>query len=136
MVSVSSIPLWHHEITLAPQAQSIATVRQFVRGHLVSHGLQPGLADDVELVASELATNALEHARTGFTLSLAATTDTVTVVVQDGSTARPQLIEAQGTDVAGRGMAIVDSLSRQWGVTVQGTPGKAVWAAFDVGQAE
>jgi hypothetical protein len=34
--------------------------------------------------------------------------------------------------VAGRGMAIVNAVSRAWGVVAEPGAGKSVWAAFDV----
>ena len=123
--------LWAHEITLAPERQSVATARRFVREHLTGHGL-PLLVDDVTLVASELATNALRHAGTAFTVTITAFPDDVVLSVEDGSPSIPVLVDAGDDDVVGRGMAIVDVVSRDWGVVVDVDVGKSVWAAFDV----
>ena len=122
--------MWFHEITLAPEAQSIAAARRFVRGHLGAHG--PALlVDDIVLVASELATNAFAHAGTSFTVSLTAFAGTVVLVVKDGSVSWPVRVDARAQDAAGRGVAIVSAVSREWGVVAHGNAGKSVWAAFD-----
>jgi hypothetical protein len=51
---------------------------------LVEHGL-PDLVEDVQLVATELATNAILHARTSFTLTLSCGDGRVVVRVSDTS---------------------------------------------------
>ena len=129
---VSVTPVWFHEITLAPEPQSIAAARRFVRRHLGAHGLAL-LVDDIVLVASELATNALAHAGTSFTVSLTAFAGTVVLAVRDGSAAFPERVDARAQETAGRGVAIVSAVSREWGVVADGTAGKSVWAAFDAG---
>jgi two-component sensor histidine kinase len=123
--------LWAHGITLSPELQSVATARQFVREHLTGHDL-PLLVDDVTLVTSELATNALRHAGTAFTVTITAFADDVVLEVEDGSLSVPVLVDAGVDDVVGRGMSIVDVVARDWGVVVEADVGKSVWAAFDV----
>lgn len=93
----------------------------------------PFLVDDVELVTSELATNALVHARTHFAVSLAACSESVLLQVEDGSKAAPiRVVAAAPLDTSGRGITIVDLLSRDWGVTTRPDGCTSVWAAFDV----
>jgi hypothetical protein len=127
---MSAKPQWSSEIRLAPEAQSVPAARRFVALQLAVHDL-PMLVDDIVLVASELATNAFAHARSSFTVRLVGTGKAVTLVVKDGSTAVPALVNTEGLEVAGRGVAIVDLLSSEWGVIVDPDSGKAVWAAFD-----
>lgn len=124
-------PLWAHEITLTSAPQSVAVTRRFVREHLTLHDL-PLLTDDVTLVASELATNAVTHAGTPFTVTITAFADAVVLAVTDGSATSPVPVDAQDLDAAGRGLTIVDIVSRDWGVVANDGPGKSVWAAFDV----
>jgi anti-sigma regulatory factor (Ser/Thr protein kinase) len=128
---VSVDPLWLHEVTLAAEPESVATARHFVREHLSGHDL-PLLADDITLVASELTTNAVTHAGTPFTVTITAFADAVVLTVSDGSASPPRRLDALTEDDAGRGVAIVDVVSRDWGVVVDATAGKSVWAAFDV----
>jgi anti-sigma regulatory factor (Ser/Thr protein kinase) len=122
--------VWAHAIQLPPDARSASKARTFVGRHLLAHDL-PYLTDDVQLVVSELATNALAHAETPFAVTLAASAQSVLLRVQDRS-ARP-LVPGTGAplDTHGRGLSIVDVLSLDWGVTVHTDGGKTVWAAFD-----
>ena len=128
---VAAGSLWSYQITLAPRPRSVAAVRRFVQGHLDFHEL-PMLVDDISLVASELATNALNHSGTPFTVTLTAFADHIVLAVRDGSASGPIRVHAQPDDAAGRGMAIVDLVSREWGVVLDRGVGKTVWAAFDV----
>lgn len=130
-MDVLAEPLWCCQITLAPQAPSVAEVRGFVRRHLNLHDL-PLLVDDMTLVASELATNALLHAGTEFTVTMTASAEAVTLTVGDGSSTRPSRVDRAIDDIGGRGIAIVDAVASSWGVEVSPTVGKGVWASFDV----
>ena len=124
-------PLWSREITLAPEAQSVATARRFVKEQLNVHDL-PSLVDDVTLVASELATNALSHAGTPFTVTITASGEDVVLEVRDGAPSRPHRVHAAVDEPVGRGLAIVDVVSRDWGVVIDAGAGKSVWASFDL----
>ena len=122
--------LWSHETSLAAEASSAARARAFVIRHLLDHDL-PHLVDDIELVASELATNAMAHAQTPFTVILCGFDETVVLEVSDESRAEPSLVVARALDTSGRGVAIVQALSRDWGVLTRASGGKSVWAEFD-----
>jgi anti-sigma regulatory factor (Ser/Thr protein kinase) len=111
---------------------SAADGRLFVNRHLREHGLAH-LVDDVALVVSELVTNALVHAGTPFALSLEVLRDSILVTVRDESSSRPYVASAPDWETGGRGMRIVDLLSREWGVTAGPHGGKSVWASFDLG---
>lgn len=124
-------PLWWHEIALSPDPGSAAAARQFVHEQLGAHDLSH-LAEDIALVASELATNVIMHALTPFTVRLSAFPDAVILAVVDGSVQEPVLLNARALDVSGRGIAIVDVVSGAWGVVVTADVGKSVWASFTV----
>jgi len=104
-------------------------VRHFVCSHLVEHRLSH-LVDDVQLVASELAANAVQHARTPFKVILERANESVLLSVQDGSPSPPAYLAADRLDTAGRGVSIVDLVSHDWGVTDGPGEGKSVWASF------
>jgi anti-sigma regulatory factor (Ser/Thr protein kinase) len=127
---VSGCRVWSHDIKLLAELRSPSRARYFVRSRLAAHDL-PLHMDDVELVVSELATNAVLHARTPFTVALHGCERTVLLEVEDGSPLGPLPVDAQVIDVSGRGMAIVDLLSHGWGVDQRTTAGKSVWAEFD-----
>ena len=120
---------WSHRAELPVEAASVAAARAFVRHHLDEHGLA-SLDDPVRLVASELATNALRHAQTPFTVTLSGDQDTVLLTVTDGAVAEPVHADPGQSDVGGRGITIVAALSREWGVRLHLTGGKSVWASF------
>ena len=120
---------WLHTTELAAEAGSASEARVFVTLHLLAHGLGH-LVDDVRLVVSELATNAMVHAQTPFMVILQALDGSVRLEVQDGSQAGPILVMARGLDTGGRGVAIVNALSRDWGVIANLSGGKSVWAEF------
>ena len=70
--------------------------------HLTAHQL-PHLVDDVSLVASELATNAVEHAHTAFVVALKQADGSVVLTVIDGSALSPIRGHPDELDVSGRG---------------------------------
>lgn len=114
-------------LRLAPHAADIAVVRRLLRRLLASWRLE-SLVDegDVELLATETATNAMRHAGTDATVVVRYLGDRVRVEVGDGSTEVPQLRRAAADELGGRGLSLVDALSARWGV-VRTVGGKRVW---------
>ncbi|MET9802513.1 SpoIIE family protein phosphatase [Streptomyces sp. NPDC006368] len=91
-------------------------------------------ADDVELVADELITNALTHTDGGAIVTLrmlAGHERRLRVEVDDRSSALPRRREAGESGVSGRGLLLVDRLADVWGVESRGS-GKCVWCEFTV----
>lgn len=125
--------IWTHTLSLPPQPESAARARDFVCAHLLVHGLAP-MVDDVRLVASELTTNALQHARTPLIITLERRGHNVVLSVEDGSSSLPIPRSVDGSAPRGRGLAIVDQLSTAWGVDVAAERSKAVWARFETGR--
>jgi len=111
------------------EASSVLRARRFVCAHLVEHRMFH-LVDDVRLVVSELASNAVRHAHSPFTVSLGQADRAVLLSVQDGSPDPPVLLATDCLDTAGRGVRIVDLVSDDWGVTQVPGGGKSVWASF------
>jgi anti-sigma regulatory factor (Ser/Thr protein kinase) len=122
---------WSHQATFEASPISASYARSFVTQHLVDHRLLY-LVDPVRLVVSELATNALVHARTAFVVTLAATGQTVLLAVRDQSLPPPARQDAKAMDLSGRGLAIVDVVSLDWGVRQDRTASKEVWASFAI----
>ena len=120
---------WSHQIVLAANPLSASKAREFVCLHLRDHH-EVELVDDVRLVVSELATNAVAHAQTPFVVTVSLTDELVLVVIQDTSTSVPVRRSPEATDLSGRGLMIVELLSQDWGThtDVEGT--KSVWASF------
>lgn len=81
-------------------------------------------------MVSELVTNAIEPARTPLLVRIEQESQVVLLTVQDHSLDLPheRFPEVQNAD--GRGLFIVDLLSRDWGVTVGPGRQKSIWATF------
>ncbi|MGZ6827885.1 MAG: ATP-binding protein [Mycobacteriales bacterium] len=105
---------------------SVPAARAFVRRVLGEWQLDL-LVDAAVLVVSELATNAVLHARSGFTVRLELDAQsTLRVEVLDASAALPAPRSFSVGATTGRGLAIIEDLVSAWGVErVDG--GKAVW---------
>lgn len=118
-------------IALPADATSAAAARSFTQRHLSGTGLQ-GVTDIGLLLVSELATNALHHAGTGFEVVISLTKEGVRICVGDNNPRRPldpvsrPSTEAEG----GRGLVLVDELADRWGVEGN-PPGKVVWFELD-----
>jgi anti-sigma regulatory factor (Ser/Thr protein kinase) len=90
------------------------------------------VVDDAELVVTELATNAIRHGGGRFTLSLSRGPDAVRLVVADPSRQLPESRTVNNElGTGGRGLHIVSTLSRSWGVEID-EGRKAVWAEIPV----
>lgn len=126
---------WSHETVLAAEPVSAGLARDFVRLHLVAHDLSH-LVDDVRLVVSELATNAMLHAETPFVVMMSRVNGSVLLVIQDESMSLPAPYVPDVMDVSGRGLMIVAFLSQEWGTNTDGRGFKSVWASFPSGLSE
>ena len=122
---------WFSSVNLEAQPASASQARAFVRQHLVEHRLDY-LSDDPELVVSELATNAVLHAKTAFTVWLYGFDHTLLLEVEDGSPDQPTQADAHPLDTNVRGLTIVSLFCRDWGMDVLAHGGKLVWAEFNL----
>ena len=107
----------------------IADARRFVSEHLTTHGCED-VVPDARLIVSELVTNALVHAGTGFKVTVEVGDDAVLLRVADGSAHAPVLGELGLAETGGRGLGIVAALADAWGVTPEPDGGKSVWATL------
>jgi anti-sigma regulatory factor (Ser/Thr protein kinase) len=108
-----------------PQPESVAKVRAFARA--ATRGLEPSLQDDVVLMVSELATNALLYATGEIDVTVDCGDDGVYVAVADGGSGRPRLRPTDLLRPFGRGLHIVDELSDDWGSSRSEEGGTVVW---------
>jgi anti-sigma regulatory factor (Ser/Thr protein kinase) len=110
------------------KAHSPADARRLVRAALV--GASATVAETVELLVSELVTNALLHGSGDRFLMIDLQSDCVHVEVHDGDRT-PDLapLKVDALSEHGRGLAIVDALVSSWGVVLR-DDGKTVW--FDL----
>ncbi|MFI7316945.1 SpoIIE family protein phosphatase [Streptomyces venezuelae] len=108
-----------------PETRSVPLARRFVRSAL--RGAVPEVADTAELLASELVTNAVLHARTEVEVRVWSHEGQVRVRVADGRPDRPLVPrEARPYAGAGRGLSVVEELASSHGAHVaEGR--KTVW---------
>jgi anti-sigma regulatory factor (Ser/Thr protein kinase) len=78
------------------------------------------------LLATELATNAVMHAGTEFTLSADLAPGSLRVGVEDGSDDLPAVRSLPRRELGGRGLHLVKELSSRWGADTLPS-GKRVW---------
>ena len=126
---MGATPDWTHRVVLSADPVSASIARDFVCRHLVAHD-ELELIEDVRLVVSELATNAVAHAQTPFVVILSLTDGLVLVTIQDASSAVPVRGAPDVTDMSGRGLMIVELLSDAWGTSTDAGGSKSVWASF------
>jgi serine/threonine-protein kinase RsbW len=95
------------------------------------------LADDVELIVSELATNAIVHSRSRqpggtFTVRAQLDRDRLRVEVCDQGGAWHTPARANADDQNGRGLLIVSQLASRWGCEGHSQTGWSVWFEIDI----
>lgn len=115
-------------LELTPELASAAVARRAVMAAAQDWGFA-SLAGDVGLVTSELVTNAVLHAGTDVGLQLSHRDGIVRLSVADGDPRFPTLRDDADTGLTGRGLRVVDGLTRAWGVA-PAPAGKEVWCEF------
>ncbi|MGW0702066.1 SpoIIE family protein phosphatase [Streptomyces sp. NPDC002867] len=109
---------------LPREPRSVGRARELARGQLVAWDLE-ALVDTVELLVSELVTNALRYGEGEIRLRLLRDR-TLVCEVWDAGLVQPRRRRARDTDEGGRGLQLVGLLSASWGS--RRTPrGKTVW---------
>ncbi len=110
---------WSWMLPFVPASARIA--RTHVSVVLRHFGMSQQTIDDARMVASELVGNALRHARPlpqgQLLLGLEIDGESVRIFVNDGGSATlPTLISTPLLSLGGRGLSIVRTLTRDWGV--------------------
>lgn len=119
-IAPSDVAYWF----LEPEDSAPSRARRLARRALARWGLEE-LTDSVELLVSEVVTNAVRYASRPVTLRLLRT-DVLRCEVGDDVPQLPRLRQARATDEGGRGLYLVNRLARRWGATRLST-GKVVW---------
>ncbi|MEE1841444.1 SpoIIE family protein phosphatase [Streptomyces sp. NPDC007076] len=111
--------------------EALSSARHMIRAAVRAWGAKTR-ADEVELAADELITNALMHTDGGAIVTIRVLTGPerrLRVDVEDRSSALPRRRDAGEAGVSGRGLMLVDRLADLWGVESRGS-GKCVWCEF------
>ncbi|MFE6668815.1 ATP-binding protein [Streptomyces sp. NPDC057697] len=127
-------------VTLASEPVSVPVARRYVSRVLGEWGLaaDTDFADDIRLIVSELATNAVQHTfgqSPTFTVDLRLERDEQLYLgVTDSHPRWPRRLPAAVQQDNGRGLAIIRCLAKQCGGRLTVTPtadgGKTVWIAL------
>ncbi|MDN3028215.1 ATP-binding SpoIIE family protein phosphatase [Streptomyces sp. S.PB5] len=125
-IAPSDVAYWF----LEPEDAAPGRARRLARRALSRWGLEE-LSDSVELLVSEVVTNAVRYASRPVTLRLLRT-DVLRCEVGDDVPQLPRLRQARATDEGGRGLYLVNKMARRWGATRLST-GKVVWFELNRG---
>ncbi|MFF3565837.1 SpoIIE family protein phosphatase [Streptomyces sp. NPDC002574] len=114
----------------------VKTARGFVADSLRAWGLEE-MSEDLQLVASEVVTNALIHAGSDVDVRLRALDDNIRMEVRDSASDPPVpsafSLTEEGSSQAesGRGLYLVDALTSAWNSSPNGR-GKTVWLEMTI----
>lgn len=120
---------------LEPRPTSVRAARELVARACHAWNLHHQLRQDALIIVSELAANAVQHARTDFIVTLSRTGTRLHVAVHDGATRfppphRPAIVSPLAPlDDRGRGLRLVHAIAAAWGA-VPTRGGKVVWATL------
>ncbi|MGN6089389.1 MAG: ATP-binding protein [Actinomycetales bacterium] len=113
---------------------SVPVARRALRAALEVSGVPPRICQDLDIVVSELVTNAIRYARplphNRVVVRWRVTQqphDVVVGVLDGGATTRPRVTQASMAALGGRGLTIVETLADEWGVD-QEDGATVVWA--------
>ena len=109
----------------------VRKVRRKVRQTLTWWGCSSETVDDMVLLASELAGNAVVHGGDGLiTVNLLRLGNRLLLEVTDASPVAPTVRQAGSEDEQGRGMYLVEEIASAWGVRREPGGGKAIWCTL------
>ena len=106
---------------------SVSTARRFA-ADLLSEWAADEAEWTVTQLVSELATNAVLHARSAFEVELQLDGEQLLIRVSDQSPQEPVRRRFGEQSTTGRGLALLAQLSEDWGVDLS-SDGKTVWCA-------
>lgn len=122
------------EQRFAGESASPAAARGFatsVLNELLPAPIARTLCDDIELVVSELVTNAVRAGSPAIHVAVAHENNRIVVRVRDEAPGWPEQRDAGVSDPTGRGLALVSAICAAWGVRLAAN-GKIVWAELAV----
>lgn len=115
--------------TFGDRPTEVAAARRFVARFLSDAALGQAAIRNAQLAVSELATNALLHAGSPFTVEVVLDGD-IRIAVKDDSPLVPRPRDAADLEAGGRGMRILEMVGVSWGVSPEGV-GKWVWVELE-----
>ena len=113
------------ELALPAEPKSASRARHFVTKQLSNWDLSH-LEPIAALLLTELVTNAVIHAHTELVVRISVEDDVLRLFVMDGSTRLPRPRHNSVEATTGRGLRLVEGLSRGWGAELSDS-GKTMW---------
>lgn len=118
------------ELRVPSDVRHVRRARQWVTAHAGARGLAAPALRVVELLTSELVTNAVKYGGGDEVLvRVTPASGGVRVEVHDECPLDPEVLDPDHARPGGRGMRLVSLLADQWGVDRREPAGKAVWFA-------
>ena len=115
-----------------PATSSVTEARHWARDVARDWGLKPDVVERLAFSATELAANAVMHARSPFRVTLDYDGRRLRLEVEDASSELPRELHAGPEATGGRGVAMVRAMSSRTGVRrKRPRRGKRVWAEMD-----
>lgn len=113
-------------IRLAPEPPSIPALRRLLRLLLRSWRMDVVSGGDIELLLTEVTTNAFAHTASPVTVIVRCTGDTLRVEVGDARRERPRRRRRSLDNLIGLRLSLVEALASDWGVSTTPT-GSRMW---------
>jgi anti-sigma regulatory factor (Ser/Thr protein kinase) len=137
--SAEAVLAWSADVPIARSdlfachPASVKASRRFISECVTQLGLHS--LPDIQLMVSELATNAILHSGSSFDVTVERLKDTaVRIEVRDFGHGLPQFINRGAEAERGRGLQIIDLLADTWGVDDRpGGRGKLIWFVVSSG---
>ena len=114
------------ELVVGTAVDAVPATRRFVAAALPAAARDS--LDDIQLLVTELVTNALFHASPPVILRVLPLDQCVRVEVEDSGHTLPVPVRNSTDSMTGRGLSLVSALSSAWGVDPTSNGGKVVWA--------
>jgi anti-sigma regulatory factor (Ser/Thr protein kinase) len=122
-----------HEAEFPAVRKSVPGARRFASESVVD--VPDEISDAVALIATELASNSVQHAASAFAIRVEQLPDRIRIEVEDDGEGQPVIGTPGPGDTSGRGLKIVDALADVWGVIPkEQTAGKTVWVNIALDQ--
>jgi anti-sigma regulatory factor (Ser/Thr protein kinase) len=109
------------------ESNSVTAARRFVTAILRDE--PPELLQTAELLVSELASNCVRHTDSDFEVAVVRDEAEIRIAATDWGAGRPVMRALDPLAASGRGLPIIDMMSRTWGIEAAPPPesGKTVW---------
>jgi anti-sigma regulatory factor (Ser/Thr protein kinase) len=117
-------------LTLPPTPGRLVELRHWARSWMEQNPTDGVDPDSVVLSMTELVTNSIKHGSGPVDVNLAAESETLVLIVSDGSEDLPLRPTGSSNAETGRGIQILESLATRWGAHREPGGGKRVWCEF------